>query len=117
MDWAKDGQGNRNPIIVINGDDRINIITKSPKSGTTVILDASASSDPDGDSLAFKWWIQPEAGTYNDKITISNSNSSKVTLAVPSNSAGKSFHIICETNDNGIHNLTSYRRIIFEPTE
>ena len=117
MDWAKDGQGNRNPIVVINDDDCIEIITISPEPGSAVILDASSSYDPDGDSLTFKWWVQPEAGTITDKITISDSNSSKTEITVPSNSAGKSIHVICEITDNGIHNLTSYRRIIIEPAE
>ena len=117
MDWAKDGAGNRNPIVIIEGEEGINCITKTPQPGTTVILDASTSSDPDGNGLTFKWWIQPEAGTYTQTITISNNNSGKATIQVPSNSLGKSFHVICEVTDNGIPNLTSYRRIIFEPRE
>jgi hypothetical protein len=116
MDWAKDGAGNRNPIVVINGDSSIANITVTPVQGTSVTLDASASYDPDGDKLTFSWWVLSEAGTYAQDVTISSSDSSRATIEVPSDSAGKSFHVICEVTDDGTHNLTGYRRIIFEPT-
>jgi len=115
MDWAKEGKGNRNPVAVINGDNRIDMITMNPEPGSEVILDASHSSDPDGDSLLFNWWVQPEAGTYAGQIRISESNSDKITLKVPSNAAGQRIHVICEITDNGVHPLSSYRRIVIEP--
>jgi hypothetical protein len=117
MDWAKDGKGNRNPVVVINKKVGINIIKLSPRQGKTVTVDASKSIDPDGDKLTYKWWIQPEAGTYKNNITIKNGNSGIATIEIPSESAGKIFHIICEVTDNGMPNLTSYRRIVFEPTK
>jgi hypothetical protein len=116
MAWAKDGKGNRNPEVVINGDSSLAAMKLAPAPGASVALDASASRDPDGDKLTFSWWVLSEAGTYASDISISGSDSNRATVEVPSHSAGKSFHVICEATDNGTPNLTSYRRIIFEPT-
>jgi hypothetical protein len=115
MDWAKDGQGNRNPIVAINDNKGIQIITNTPPTGTTVTLDASKSYDPDGDKLTFKWWVLSEAGTYAGNVNIASHDASRATVEIPSDSAGKSFHLICEVTDDGVHNLTGYRRIIFQP--
>jgi hypothetical protein len=116
MDWAKDGTGNRNPVVVVNDDAGLDVITLKPAPGASVTLDASQTADPDGDNLTFKWWVYTEAGTYTQSISIANSSANKVTIAVPADSAGKTFHVICEVKDSGTPNLTSYRRIVFEPT-
>lgn len=115
MDWARDGAGNRNPIVAVNGDEGPGIITLASRPGTTVALDASKSHDPDGDGLTFNWWVISGPGTYTGDVRIPDSNSSRAKVEVPENSAGKTFHVICEVTDDGMHNLTSYRRIIFQP--
>jgi GR25 family glycosyltransferase involved in LPS biosynthesis len=115
IDWAKDGTGNRNPIIKIGDDDGISVITMKPKTGSTVTLDASKTTDPDGDKLTFKWWVLNEAGTYSGNVTIASANESSAKISIPSDSKGKNFHVICEVIDNGTHNLSAYRRIVFEP--
>lgn len=112
MDWAKEGTGNRNPVVVVNGDDSLDILTLKPRQGATVELDASKTTDPDGDALSFKWWVQPEAGSYTGTVGIRNSFSSQASIEVPDGSAGKTFHVICEVRDDGVPKLTSYRRII-----
>ena len=112
MDWAKDGKGNRNPIVTVNGKKGLNAISVSAKAGKTVILDASETYDPDGDMLTFKWWYMPEAGNYNGKIEIKNNDKTVSETSIPADAKGKSIHIICEVTDNGEHNLKGYRRII-----
>ena len=111
MDWAEYGKGNRNPVVILNGDDGIDPIFIEMKQGKEVSLDASKTYDPENDNLSFKWWILPEAGTCQKEIAIANKNSGKITIKIQDIS-GKSFHVICEVTDNGVPNLTSYRRII-----
>lgn len=115
MDWANEGRGNRNPVIVINKNEGIKILKEKPRQGTTIVLDASKSYDLDGNKITFKWWIQPEAGTYSGNVIISDDKTGKAVINVPGDSAGKSFHLVCEVTDNGLPELTSYRRIIFDP--
>ena len=114
MDWAKDGKGNRNPVVIIDGDKSLKPLEVVAKAGKSIKLNASKTFDPDGDQLHYKWWVIPEAGTYSGDIEISNNESNIANVHVPSDLAGKKFHVICEVTDDGVHNLTSYRRIIFE---
>jgi hypothetical protein len=115
MDWAKEGKGNRNPVVVIEDDDSLEILTLNPKQGAVVKLNASKTTDPDGDALSYKWWVQPEASSYTSTVEIKNRLSDQASIEIPEDSAGKPFHVICEVTDDGVPNLTSYRRIIFAP--
>lgn len=117
MDWARDGSGNRNPEIVLDGDSSQKILIKKPRAGTTLTLDASRSKDPDGNGLTFSYWVLAAAGTYEKPVDIKSPEASTATVEVPLDSAGKSFHVICEVSDVGNPPLTSYRRVIFEPTD
>lgn len=114
MDWAKEGRGNRNPVVVIDKYKGLDAVQITSKAGKEVALNASESYDPDGDQLTFKWWVLPEAGTYAGEIMITNSNTPQAKITIPADAAGKSIHVICEVTDNGTHNLTSYRRVIIE---
>jgi hypothetical protein len=112
MDWAKEGKGNRNPVVIVNKDKSLKPLTIKAKAGKKCVFDAAPSYDPDGDALRYHWWVLPEAGTFKGEAILSNSNSSKATLLVPSNAAGTLIHVICEVTDSGTPALTSYRRMI-----
>ncbi len=112
MDWAAFGKGNRNPVVILNGDKGIDPIHYEKRQGKEILLDASESYDPENDQLNFKWWILSEAGTFQTEIIIPDNTSDKIRIKIPSGSSGTNFHVICEVTDNGEPNLTSYRRII-----
>lgn len=114
MDWCiKDFKNaNHNPDAVINDDKSIDVIYEKVKPGIEFSLDASGSSDPDGNDLFYEWWIYQEAGTYNKNLKIKNQSSTKANLIIPEDAAGKEIHVILTLRDNGKPQLTSYRRIV-----
>jgi cellulose-binding protein len=65
MDWTiKDrAHANHNPLVVVNGQAGKAPIVVDARVGVPVALDAGASTDPDGNRLAFRWFFYEEAGT------------------------------------------------------
>jgi hypothetical protein len=103
---------NHHPVAVVNGDQTRQIIEKSATAGTSVTLDATGSSDPDGDKLFYNWFFYKEPGSYYGSVSILNSESAVAEVLVPSDAAGSTIHIILELSDDGEPGLTAYRRII-----
>ena len=112
MDWAASGEGNRNPVVVVNGSKGFEIIETDAAAGEVVGLDASGTYDPEDDELIYRWWVMPEADTYEGEAVVSGASSEVASVEIPADAAGKSIHVICEVKDNGTPELTSYKRVI-----
>lgn len=128
MTWtvADYAHANHNPIAVVNGQAGTAPIEMDVTAGQTVTLDASGSSDPDGQPIAFHWFHYAEAGLADGNLaalTLTNADTARVTVHVdaacrpywlpliPCRGSGVA-HMILAVTDDGSPQLTSYRRVI-----
>lgn len=111
MDWAVADdfkKANHNPVAKVKGD-----LVRSVAAGATIDLDASETTDPDGNALTFKWWQYHEADSVSAKVTISSDTAKTgARFTVPSE-PGKQVQIILEVTDDGKPPLTHYQRLLF----
>jgi len=65
MEWTvRDrAQANHNPEVVVNGVGGKAPVLVNATAGAPLTLDAAGTRDPDGNTLTYKWFFYPEAGT------------------------------------------------------
>lgn len=114
MQWARDGMGNRNPVVKVNGQHSVRPVHVKAKAGSEIRFDASGSTDEDGDAIDFLWWQQTDADPLPEPSQVVLSDLPVLTFRVPQQMTGMSCHIICEVHDNGPFRLVSYMRIIVD---
>lgn len=115
MDWSiksKRNDVNHFPVAVLNGDKTRKILELTVKPGETVSLDASGSSDPDGDSLEYSWQFYAEPSSYDGALEINDAAMQSTNVLVPSKASGKTIHLILVVRDKASPSLAAYRRLI-----
>ncbi len=115
MDWCVQPyeKANHHPLAAFGGDATNSIVRLGAAPGETIELDASASSDPDGDALDFRWWLYKEAGTYEGELDIPEARAAQTACQVPVDASGKEIHVILEVQDRSpVAPLWDYRRIV-----
>jgi hypothetical protein len=100
-------EANHAPLVKLNHPQDIVV-----KPGKKVTLSGSAT-DPDGDTVTYKWWQYEEVDTFKGKIVIQNPDKQKASFTVPKTAkAGDTIHLILEVADAGTPSLTRYQRVI-----
>jgi hypothetical protein len=129
MDWTIKpyARANHNPAVTVNGERGTAPIFVDAQVGKPVMLDASASRDPDGQSLRYTWFHYGEAGFVPGQgmaaVTIANGDTPRATvtptaacrpnwLQIPMACPTGVAHVILAVTDNGSPALTTYRRVV-----
>lgn len=121
MDWTIKpyDQANHPPVVKLNHAKQL-----TAKPGERVNLSAEAT-DPDGDSVSYKWFFYGEAGTFTmatprsgTPFEIENLDQPKASFTVPTSRVMPpgtgTMHIILAVTDHGTPPLTRYQRVIVD---
>jgi len=110
MDWCTKSyqQANHPPVPVLSQPDELTV-----KSGEGFSLDASGSTDPDGDNLSYLWFSYPEASNNKKLLKIDLvENAHSAYVIAPVVEKKETAHIILKVTDKGTPSLSRYKRII-----
>jgi hypothetical protein len=110
MDWTFKPyeEANHPPVPALGHAEEVNV-----KSGDIFFLDASGTTDPDGDNLSYLWFQYLEAGESKIPVKINSAqNLYKIALTAPLVEKKESTHFILKVTDKGSPALSRYKRVI-----
>ena len=110
MEWCTESyrEANHPPVPALEIPEQITV-----KSGEGFVLDASGTTDPDGDNLSYLWFNYREAGSYKKLIKISSAeNTRSVYVIAPEVEKSETAHFILRVTDKGKPPLSRYKRVI-----
>jgi hypothetical protein len=110
MDWCIKSykEANHPPVPALGHPEQITV-----KTGQGFGLDASGTTDPDGDNLSYLWFHYPEAGSYNKMIKIASAENARgVYVIAPEVEKNETAHFILKVTDKGKPQLSRYKRVI-----
>jgi hypothetical protein len=109
MDWCTKSykEANHPPVPALGQPDKITV-----KSGEIFSLDASGTTDPDGDNLSYLWFQYPELGTYKNLIKfLWAENLYKTFIRAPVVEKAETAIFILKVTDKGKPPLSRYKRV------
>lgn len=111
MDWCvqpRDG-ANHPPIVQVQGDAR-----RSLRRGEAILLDATTTTDPDGDALAYEWFHYADVGNSTGDVAFSDARSPRTQVTTPPDYPGQELHLMLIVTDDGEPALTRYARVVLD---
>jgi hypothetical protein len=111
MDWCTKSyqEANHPPVPALGHPDKITV-----KSGEGFALDASGTSDPDGDNLSFLWFQYTEVGSYKKPVPFDQAEDLYRIpyIKAPVVEKPETTHFILRVTDKGYPPLARYKRVI-----
>lgn len=110
MDWCEKSynEANHPPVPALSHPEQITVT-----SGESFSLNASGTSDPDGDNVSYLWFNYPEAGTYKKSVKLASAeNLHTVRVSAPVVEKQETAHFILKVTDKGSPQLSRYKRVI-----
>lgn len=112
MDWCTQtfAEANHPPVPALGHPDTFRVM-----SGDIFSLDASGTTDPDGDSLSYWWFQYPEAGSYKKEVIkgpFAENLYNLHTVIAPEVQKKETIHFILKVTDKGSPPLSRYERVI-----
>jgi hypothetical protein len=111
LDWCVKpfAEANHPPVVRISGEP-----IRQAKPGESVALDASGTSDPDGDHLTFEWSLYPHDPEVAAAVMIRGGDTATPRIEVSPTLTGKTIPVLLTVRDSGTPSLTRYGRVLLQ---